>query len=634
VPFAGELTVPLHANLAAPGEYKAVLVLDYGGQRHPFMIKVVRPQVSSRTELPIVTIGATITDVVLPPESLVTTLVVRNDGPETLTLSQGGVSFALARAAELVSTNATATAVLDKPEPAMKATATATLDKAELWNAERARITITVRDLTEPGRYQGKVQLTAEQPGYKPVDIEFTLLAKRSAGCAAALIAAGVAVSYLFNWIFNKRRTRLVARRDLARVRERCDALDRGDLKERERAMVAAVRRDLDELAMDARFGIDAGRKDALTRIARKLDVLELTIEIARFVDLLDPARAATTRQALDVAAAKLKDPAITLEALGTAYDELRELKTWTDARVALKMGIAAVGELARAQRTLASEPGELSTKLSGVQQHLDEASRLHADDELKQASHEYKLAREQLVPVLGAALEARMQHRLEPFEDDAWGKLVADLGPMLETMKAKQAPEDQIAAYRNAQARFYRGAFEAIATCATKLAGARPAHRTEFSSFAARISGEAASDELVRADDAGPRFTAAMAELSRLDKATTLDATSFPVDAPTGSAALPRSIPGELALPPPRVASAMSLQRTVDRSDVVALFGLLVISVLSGVQLLWARDATWGSFDSKLLAFLWGLGLHSIGNQPFKNAFHLSSLLADQPTS
>jgi hypothetical protein len=86
--------------------------------------------------------------------------------------------------------------------------------------------------------------------------------------------------------------------------------------------------------------------------------------------------------------------------------------------------------------------------------------------------------------------------------------------------------------------------------------------------------------------------------------------------------------------MPPHHMASSMSLQRTVDRSDVVALFGLLGISVLSGVQLLWAGDATWGSFDSKLLAFLWGLGLHSVGNQPFKNTFQLSSLLTDQPVT
>jgi len=398
--------------------------------------------------------------------------------------------------------------------------------------------------------------------------------------------------------------------------------------------MVAAVRRDLDELAIDAQFGVDTGRTDALARIARKIDVLELSIEIVRFVDLLDPARAATTRQALDGAAGKLEDPASTLEALGRAYDELRELKTRIDARVALKTGIDAIGELARVQRARAAEPGEPGAKLSDVQRHLDEASRLHAADELEKALAEYKLAREELVPILTAALEARMQHKLEPFEADAWAKLVADLEPMLAAVKANKPPDEQIAAYRNARARFYRGAFEAIATRATKLAGAQPANQAALSSFAARISGEAASDERVHAEDAGARFTAAIAELNQLDRATTLDATSFPVAWFNGGAALPGSIPGELAMPAPAAASAMRLQRNLDRSDVVALFGLLAISVLSGVQLLWAGDATWGSFDSELLAFLWGLGLHSVGNQPFKNIFHLGSLLVDQPTT
>jgi hypothetical protein len=619
VPFQGQLAVPLHATLPAPGEYHAVLALDYGGQRHPFLIKVVRPPAPAPKDLPIATSGATVTDVVLPPGALETKLVIRNDGRETLRLKPGGVSFALARAAELVSTNATASATLDKVEMTADGTAT---------------VTIHLTGLTDPGKYQGKVRLTAEQASYKPLDVEFAVLAKRSASHAAGLIAAGVLVSFLFNQIFNKRRARLVARRDLARVRERCDALDRGDLKERERAMVAAVRRELDELAIDVQFGIDAGRRDALARIRRKVDLLALALETVRFVGLLDPAGAATTRQALDVAAGKLRDPAITLDELGKAYDELRDLKTRTDLRVALKRGIDAVTALAGAQRAVPAGPAELGAKLASVQAHLDEATRLHAADELDQAIVPYDLARTELVPILAAALEARMQKKLEPFEDDAWGKLVAELGPLLAKVTASRTPDAQIAAYHDAQARFYRGAFEAIATRATKLAGARPAYQAEFSSLAARVSGDAASNELVRADDAGARFTEALAELTRIDKATTRDATSFTVAAPTGGSALPRSIPDKLAMPPRRVASSMSLQRTVDRSDVVALFGLLAISVLSGVQLLWSGDATWGSFDSKLLAFLWGLGLHSVGNQPFKNTFQLSSLLTDQPVT
>jgi hypothetical protein len=616
VAFQDRLAVPVTATLPAPGEYKAVLALDYGGQRHPFLIKVVRPPAAAPKDLPIVTLGATLTEVELPAAAPIAKIMIRNDGSETLQVAPRGVSFARARAPDLVWTQATAVA-----EP----------EKVSLETGGQATVTIRLSDLTEPGKYEGKVRLTSGSGEYKPLDVSFALLVKQSGWWAAALIGLGVSASFVFNHFFNRRRRLLVARRDLARVRERYDALDRGDLQERERGVITAVRRQLDDLAVDARLGMDLTRQDSVARINRKLEVLAYAVEIARSVALLEPAKAASARMALDAVAGKLRDREITLDELNTAYNELRELKPRTELRVALQQGIATVAALVKVQQATAT--GDQRARLEEVQRGLLDATRLHAADELDQAVASYARARRTLAPILAAALEARMQQKLEPFEDDAWKQLAQELQPMLAAMTALQDPGEQIAAYRDAQARFYRGAFEAIAARAKKLADERPAHKAELSSFAARIAGEAALDERVRADDAGARFTAAMAELHRLEETTTSDAASFLVAAPTGAAWLPGAMPAEVAMPA-RAESSTSLQRTIDRSDQIAFFGLLIISVLTGVQLLWVGDPTWGSFDAKLLAFLWGLGIHSVGNQPFKNVFHLSALISDQPTA
>jgi hypothetical protein len=89
--------------------------------------------------------------------------------------------------------------------------------------------------------------------------------------------------------------------------------------------------------------------------------------------------------------------------------------------------------------------------------------------------------------------------------------------------------------------------------------------------------------------------------------------------------------VPGGLPSAAPERASAAAalpsadeLHRTLRSYDGAVTVVILLVAVISGVQVLWAGDATWGDFNSRLLAFLWGLGLHQVGNAPFQSLLGL----------
>ncbi|MCB0620861.1 MAG: hypothetical protein KDC41_19610, partial [Saprospiraceae bacterium] len=52
------------------------------------------------------------------------------------------------------------------------------------------------------------------------------------------------------------------------------------------------------------------------------------------------------------------------------------------------------------------------------------------------------------------------------------------------------------------------------------------------------------------------------------------------------------------------------------------------LIAVLLGLNLLWVGDTTWGDAQDVLTAVLWGLGLHTVGNQAFQGVFKLKEEL------
>jgi hypothetical protein len=61
-------------------------------------------------------------------------------------------------------------------------------------------------------------------------------------------------------------------------------------------------------------------------------------------------------------------------------------------------------------------------------------------------------------------------------------------------------------------------------------------------------------------------------------------------------------------------IASSRALaitQRTIDRIDWFVLLVAIVVATVLGVTVLWTPNPTWGGWDDRIVAVLWGLGLH-----------------------
>jgi hypothetical protein len=71
-------------------------------------------------------------------------------------------------------------------------------------------------------------------------------------------------------------------------------------------------------------------------------------------------------------------------------------------------------------------------------------------------------------------------------------------------------------------------------------------------------------------------------------------------------------------------VISEVELSKRIAANDTLVLVVLMVVAVLLGLTLLWARGEAWGGFEDYLTAFLWGFGLHQVGNKPFEGLLGL----------
>ena len=78
-----------------------------------------------------------------------------------------------------------------------------------------------------------------------------------------------------------------------------------------------------------------------------------------------------------------------------------------------------------------------------------------------------------------------------------------------------------------------------------------------------------------------------------------------------------------------PEQATAEQVMGIVANRDRVVTFVLGVVAVAAGLNVLWVPNETWGGLDAYLVAFLWGFGLHQLGNAPFEGLLGLREKLS-----
>ena len=125
---------------------------------------------------------------------------------------------------------------------------------------------------------------------------------------------------------------------------------------------------------------------------------------------------------------------------------------------------------------------------------------------------------------------------------------------------------------------------------------------------------------------DSGTSLEAANAALdaaaTELAKAMTPDSEVRDVSKPctiSGGASAAASHASAIpSVPGPSIPPVKDVSRELSRLQLIVALLVAPAAILLGVYLLWVPDPAWGTADDLIVAFLWGLGLHTVGNQAF----------------
>ncbi|HSK03496.1 MAG TPA: hypothetical protein VK932_19725 [Kofleriaceae bacterium] len=490
----------------------------------------------------------------------------------------------------------------------------------KIKKGEDARIAVELGGLDAPGEYDGAIRLLAE--GAEPVDVPFTATVKEPMLFAILSIGAGVLISTLVRLWYRRWRTRLEARRSLALLDERLGAIEPRAASDEGRAVVRILRSHVGELR--TQLAVDDPPADlpaVILRISAKLAVAEAWLEADRMVAGLP---GGDTRIALR---GKLDDAAATLgrreaddaaiAAAGAAVGDLKIREKWRGAVAAEVERVRQAVEQARK-----AAPGAIGARIAGgIDPRLQQAERLLAEDALeKLAGDTGELAQLQrkLGEVLVEALRAVLAGEPPAFMDEpAWQAHREAVGRQLKGLTLE--------AYRAGLAAHIIGLARALAARARTDAAA--AEEQGYGETAAALrqlaDGLDGMAQGATADDVtalAELYETELAKWPRLaGKARGMDTRGknvTPLPELLGSlpAAVLRVIPLVTSQAP---TGASGISRLLAGAELIVFVVLFAVAVVTGLNLLWTDDATWGGSKAHLMAFLWGFGLHQVGASP-----------------
>jgi hypothetical protein len=556
------------------------------------------------TELPIAgTDGDTVeVEVLRGPATAHVALVVRGTGAQAVTIDRAVLITAARKGsgAQLVENAAVATVTRGLPttiapgEVRTIALEVSGLDGPGVFDA--------------PGSYDGKLLVVNATTGATKV-IGFTVVVHRCAGVALALIAVGVLVSLGTRRWLQKGRARAIARRDLSVLHSALSRVLTRDPGDAERnAAMACVQR-LSELVRDRD---DAGIVAAVALLWRRVAILEAVVEARKTVAMIP----GSDRQA----------PSLTLDtiagALARDLDET-ELKATQDQLQGLDLEKAFRAAVTALVRTL--------------EHRIDERSTAHADRQVRWAEIGTSLQAADAALERGHVLAARgplaTGYRLftqelgtllrelatipPPHADPAtWQAAHTEMDRLLDQLAACGEAEAAAKLHARALTVFLRVAAPALATAARIEATQRPTAKPELEALVTR-----AEALLVHAQpDDDDAYRELLVEYARLLERTPRSASPGglqTIGAPPPVARLqmsPTEVDAQLAalgtaLPSPEVLTAR-----IKLSSGAVDIALFVLAVLTGLQLLWVGNATWGAGGDLLASLLWGAGVHAVG--------------------
>lgn len=529
-------------------------------------------------------------------------------------------------------------------------------------------LSLDVGDLPESGEYTGTVRLLV--PEGAAVEQAFTVWVKTPALFGAFLIFLGVVTSAAVRFYVQRVRPRVNLRDRAEAARQKLQSLVPARPLEQEATVAASLRRQVDALLADIQRPLSGlvVQDSVLALFEARLQLFSLWSVLLRQLEGLKGVALLEAERKLKAVETLLQNDQATSADFTEQAQLLRTLDLESVARAVLE---ARLTELEQQSRTLASQRGDdpVSRRLQGELPLYVLRARQQLPGPDLEASHRLvETARQAFLEILVTDLEDALAAKELPggFTQEEWAVLRLRVGEQLARARARvhSSVDEAYLYYQAAYALYLRELVDNMGEALTQLqvqsGGELSASADWRTEVEARLAAARAYLDKGEANLAAPAYRAAREDfarhvtapppaiamggrmaLERVPTAVTLDPFSQPPAAPPSPPPLPGGpASGNLSPLPPSSTKASTdalvnldwipLPRSRDLWKVeLAVLGMMsLIAVLLGLQVLDVFAPTWGGSGAWMTAFLWGFGLHQVGNATFDGLWGLVSRL------
>ncbi|NBD13733.1 hypothetical protein GTY96_32800 [Corallococcus sp. c25j21] len=533
-------------------------------------------------------------------------------------------------------------------------------------------LSLDVDGLPESGEYTGTVRLLVPQGA--AVDQTFTVWVKTPAMFGAFLIFLGVVASASVRFYVQRVRPRVALRGRAEAARQKLQSLVPARPLEREAAVAASLRRQVDALLEDIQRPLSGlvVQDSVLALFEARLQLFSLWSGLLRQLEGLKGVALLDAERKLKAVETLLQNDQATSADFTEQAQFLRTLDLEAVARAVLESRLT---ELEQQSQTLASQRGDepVSRRLQGeLPLYLLRARQQLPGPDLEASRRLVETAREAFLEILLSDLEDALDANELPggFTQEEWAALRLRVGEQLARARAHMfsSVDEAFLYYQSAHALYLRELVdnlgEALAQVPVQAQAVGDGHaRADWQpEVDARLTAARAHLDRGEANLAAPEYRAARDDFARhvaqrppppaamgmgeerwamesVTSAVTLDPFAMkPESAPSPLPGGPVS--GNLSpLPPPATKAStdalvnldwIPLPRSRDLWKVeLAVLGMMsIVAVLLGLQVLDVFSPTWGGSGAWMTAFLWGFGLHQVGNATFDGLWGMVSKL------
>ncbi|RKH33129.1 hypothetical protein D7Y13_08750 [Corallococcus praedator] len=526
-------------------------------------------------------------------------------------------------------------------------------------------LSLDVDGLPESGEYTGTVRLLVPQGA--PVEQTFTVWVKTPALWGAFLIFLGVVTSAAVRFYVQRVRPRVTLRSRAEAARQKLQELVPARPLEREAAVASALRRQVDALLENIQRPLSGlvVQDSVLALFEARLQLFSLWSVLLRQLEGLKGMALLDAEKKLKSVETLLQNDQATSADFTEQAQYLRTLDLEGVARAVLESRLE---ELEQQSQTLVSQRGDdaVSRRLQGeLPMYVLKARQQLPGTDLETSRRLVDTAREAFLEILLSDLEGSLSGRELPggFTPEEWTELRTRVAEQLARARARKSAsvDEAFLYYQSAQSLYLRALVdnleEALAAARLQGGGDLSAQFDWEADVDARLKSARAHLNQGETNLATPDYRAAREAFERhatlRQKAASIgtrqtaleafpDVTLDPFSQKPAEA--PPPLPGAPAggnitpLPPPGTTKTgtealvnldwIPLPRSGDLWKVeLAVLGMMsIIAVLLGLQLLDVFSPTWGGSGAWMSAFLWGFGLHQVGNATFDGLWGMVS--------